>query len=119
MGKTEGEKVGRLEGGKGDGMAGISTKAGKIKEKACVNFNFPADDNVAPKNFTAAQINETVTVVVKGRVSHTAANTSDWDKGVRFSLEMTSCEILPKQKKVSIEDAVNAAQKTYPGKASK
>jgi len=81
------------------------------KEKPTANFNFPKDSKPQPSGFTRMAADDEVTVTLKGRVSAFSDNSDYWDKGKRFSVEISSCEIETKQKGVSLDDALAAAKK--------
>ena len=84
----------------------------EIKEKPNVNFNFGEKQTVQPKGFENVNINEDVTVIAKGRVKSISDKSDQWDKGKRFSIELKSFQIVPPEKKVTLDDAIKSARKT-------
>ena len=86
--------------------------ATEIKEKPSVSFNFGEKAKVQPKGFENININDDVTVITKGRVKSISDKSDRWDMAKRFSIELTSCQIVPPEKKVTLDDAVKAARKS-------
>jgi len=85
----------------------------KTKERATINGHFPVGSGIQPKGFKGLGTGETVTVVTKGKVTQVQDKADRWDPGKRFTVEVTSCEIVTPEsnRKVSISDALKAARK--------
>ncbi len=84
----------------------------EIKEIPSVNFNFGEKAKVQPKGFENININDDVTVITKGRVKSASDKSDRWDMAKKFSIELKFCQIVPPEKKVSLDDAVKDAKKT-------
>ena len=85
----------------------------KTKEKAKIDGYFPTGSGIQPKGFKGLGAGETVTVVTKGKVTQVQDRAEQWDPCKRFTVEVTSCEIVTPEsnRKVSISDALKAARK--------
>lgn len=80
------------------------------QEKTNVEFYFNSKSKVQPKGFQELNLNEKVTVLVKGNLLSLSVDKNEWAPGKRFSLEITSCEVFGPEKKVSLEDAIQGAK---------
>jgi len=87
-------------------------KMTEILDKPSVSFNFGEKDKIQPKGFENVNINEDVTVIAKGRVKSISDKSDNWDKGKKFSIELKSFQIVPPEKKVTLDDAIKNARKT-------
>ncbi|MFZ5773069.1 MAG: hypothetical protein ACOY4W_16740 [Thermodesulfobacteriota bacterium] len=81
----------------------------KIKEKARAGLHFPKDGGVLIKGLDKAVLDQEITVLLKGKL--TGVNTSDWDGGKHVELVLTSCELHGKQVKVTLDEALQQAER--------
>jgi len=83
------------------------------KEPATISGHFPKSSKLKPKGFTGMGTDDQVTVIAKGKVKRVEDNADRWDPSKRFTIHLTSCEILTPDanKKVSIEDAIKSSEK--------
>ncbi len=89
-------------------------KAGAYQEGSYseINFRFGEKSKVQPKNMEALTPDMDVTVILKGSIKSFSAG-EPWDQSKRFSLAMTSCEIvLPDSDREDSLDAALKAAKT-------
>jgi hypothetical protein len=82
-----------------------------MKEKPSLNLYFPAADKVQPKGFTDASVGETVTITIKGKLTRLEDSTDQWDPGKRLGMTITGCEIVAKQKPMSLSKALTESRR--------
>ena len=91
---------------------GEVTIVGKIKEKSKAAYSFPKADKVQPKGWSNVQAGTEITIITKGRVKEVRDTPNgEWNPGKRIEMELKSCEIIGKEKKITLEDAIKASKK--------
>lgn len=84
----------------------------RMKDPPTLNLYFPEKGKVQPKGFTGVTVDETVTVVVKGKLTRVEHSADQWDPGKRIGVKISSCEIQGPVKKMSLDSALSKAKKT-------
>lgn len=82
------------------------------KEMPSISLRFPEGSKVNPQGFESVSVNEDVTVMIKARISGLKDNPDEWDRGKTINLgDIKECRVLGKEKKISISDALKAAER--------
>ena len=81
------------------------------KEKPSIDLRFPKGSKVQPKGFDGLGVDQKVTVIIKGTVKRVEDSASEWDPGKSCRVHIDACQILGKEKKVSITDAIEASKR--------
>jgi hypothetical protein len=78
-----------------------------------IDFRFGADSKIQPAGLDKITMGTEVTVMLKGKITSFSADET-WDKSKRFSLQMSSCEIMAPETsgETSMDDALNEANNT-------
>ena len=76
-----------------------------------VNFRFGEKDDLQPVGFSNLGPGKPATIILKGKVKN-FSDGDEWDKSKRFTLDMTSCEIVAPVSEVTMDDALKAANAT-------
>jgi len=83
------------------------------QQRTSANFFFGEKAKVQPKGIVDLSLKDDVTMIVKGKVKTVSMpNADDFERGSRIELAVTSCEIVGPEKRVTLEDAIQAAKKT-------
>jgi len=93
-------------------IGGTMSVSKRMKEPPSLNLFFPDGGKVQPKGFSEVNMDDDVTIVIKGKVTSLANNPDAWDKGKRIGARISSCEILGPDKKTSFDKAIKKARKT-------
>lgn len=84
-------------------------KAENEKKKTSeVSFRFGEKDDLQPTGFSAVGPDKNVTVIMKGKIKSFSTG-DEWEKGLRFTINMSSCEILAPDTEVTMDAAIKAA----------
>jgi len=79
------------------------------KEKPNMDLNFPKG-GVQPRGFKDVTIDDSVTVLVKGRVREVRENADEWNPGKHLRVRITSCQITGPKEKMSMDAAIKSAR---------
>jgi hypothetical protein len=80
------------------------------REKPSGNFFIPKDAKLSVAGFRDVGVGNKVSVTIEGKVTQMSENSSPWDSGKRFSVEISSCSIEARQEGTSLDEALEAAK---------
>ena len=107
---AEAIKVNVVKMPKAMGMDSVSPVNKEEERPVTAEFSFREKGKVQPAGYEGLGIDDDATVTVKGKVKSLG---STWDKGPRFTIEISSCDIsVPAEKSASLSAAIEAADKT-------
>lgn len=82
------------------------------REPSEVTFFFSEKDKNKLKVPSGIAIDQEATILVRGKIRSFSSSSNQWDNGTRFSMDMTSCEVLaPTEPPKTLNDALKSAEK--------
>jgi hypothetical protein len=90
----------------------LSTYDKAEQSRASASFYFGKKSAVQPKGILDLNLKDDITMLIKGRLTTISLPTAQsYEQRSRIELILTSCRIVGPEKKVSLEDAIQAAKK--------
>ena len=75
-----------------------------------INFRFGQKSKIQPKGLDKITINQEMTIKMEGKIIQFSTG-DPWDKSTRFTLRLTSCDIVPTEATdASLNAAINTAK---------